>query len=104
MIRADAGGRGGSTRSPPTSAPRWPAWSSAPAPSWLARGRSMADETEDGLRFMHLMTSQVRSDVAEGRATLYALLEELAERGVIDLAALEERRERARVLEEERNQ
>jgi hypothetical protein len=64
----------------------------------------MADDIEEGLRFTHLMTSAVRADLAENRATLYALLEELSERGAIDLASLEERRERARVLEEERNQ
>ena len=64
----------------------------------------MGADEEDGLRFLHMVTMQARGDLQEGRATLYALLEELAEAGVVDLAKLEARRETARVLENERGE
>jgi Fe-S-cluster containining protein len=60
------------------------------------------DDVESGLRFLHMVSMQGRADLQENRATLYALLEELVEAGVLDLAKLESRREVARVLENER--
>jgi Fe-S-cluster containining protein len=63
----------------------------------------MADDAlKKGLVFTHHLGMQNRTDLSEARATLYALVEELAERGVIDLIALEARREVARLLEIER--
>jgi Fe-S-cluster containining protein len=62
----------------------------------------MADreELEQGLRFLHGMATQLQDDMRESRAMLYALLEVLGKQ--IDLAAFEEARGRARVLEKER--
>jgi Fe-S-cluster containining protein len=61
---------------------------------------SEREELEKGLRFLHGMATQLQSDMLESRAMLYALVEVLGKQ--IDLAAFEEARGRARVLERER--
>jgi Fe-S-cluster containining protein len=62
-----------------------------------------APETiEAAMRFLHAMGMQTKNDVHENAATLYALLEELIARGVVDMRTYEERRARARGREEER--
>lgn len=60
------------------------------------------DPLKEALIFHHHVEMQTRVDLVEARATLYALIEELAERGGVDLASLEARREVARALERER--
>jgi Fe-S-cluster containining protein len=62
------------------------------------------DALKDGLIFNHHLGMQNRADLDETRATVYALLEELSDRGFIDLASLEARREVARALESERSE
>ena len=59
-------------------------------------------ELEAGLRFDHLIGMQNKLDVQEASATVYALMEELVARGLVDLRALEERRQRLREREAER--
>jgi len=64
------------------------------------------DETktdlQQGMRFLHLMEMQTKADVHETAATVYALMEELIARGVVDLRTFEERRQRTRSREAER--
>jgi Fe-S-cluster containining protein len=60
------------------------------------------DELQRALRFIHMLEAQGQADLRENNALLYALVEELVARGNIDLHALEERRERTRVRENER--
>ena len=55
-----------------------------------------------GLRFMHTMAMQSRSEILETTAGLYALIEELVGRGLVDLRTLEERRNRQKAREAER--
>jgi Fe-S-cluster containining protein len=55
-----------------------------------------------GLRFVHTMAMQSKNELLETTAGLYALIEELVARGVIDLHTLEERRNRSKAREAER--
>ena len=59
-------------------------------------------DLNNSLRFVHTMAMQSKSDLVESTASLYALIEELVARGVIDLHTLEERRTRAKSREGER--
>jgi Fe-S-cluster containining protein len=59
-------------------------------------------DLEGALRFDHLLGMQTKFDVQETSATVYALMEELVARGVLDLRAFEARRERMRAREAER--
>jgi len=61
-----------------------------------------AKDLELGLQFIHTMEMQTKSDVHETSATLWALLEELVSRGIVDLRTFEERRQRTRGRESER--
>jgi Fe-S-cluster containining protein len=63
---------------------------------------SKRSDLDDGLRFLHLMGMQTKQEVADVAATLYAAVEELVARGVVDLRALEARRERKKAEEGER--
>jgi Fe-S-cluster containining protein len=62
----------------------------------------MRQDLNAGLRFMHVMEMQSKNELYETSAALYALLEELVARGVVDLRSLEERRARVKVREAER--
>ncbi len=46
-------------------------------------------ELEAALRFDHLLGMQTKLDVQEASATVFALLEELVARGLVDLRAVE---------------
>jgi Fe-S-cluster containining protein len=59
-------------------------------------------DLNNSLRFVHTMAMQGKSDLVEANASLYALIEELVARGVIDLHTLEERRNRTKAREAER--
>ncbi len=59
-------------------------------------------ELEAALRFDHLLGMQTKLDVQEASATVFALLEELVARGLVDLRAVDERRQRLREREAER--
>src|SRR5262245_21405705 len=60
------------------------------------------NDLEEGLRFVHVMGMQTKSDVLDATTEVYALAEELIARGVLDLRALEERRARVRERENQR--
>lgn len=62
----------------------------------------MRQDLDSGLRFVHLMSMQSKSDIYETSAALWALLEELVAKGVIDLRSLEERKTRTKAREAER--
>ncbi len=68
----------------------------------MSDDRPIRPDLDDGLRFLHLMGMQTKHDTAETSATVWALVEELAGRGLVDLRALEERRERTKANEAER--
>ena len=55
-----------------------------------------------GLRFMHHMEMQSKNEIYETSSAVYALIEELIARGVVDLRSLEERRTRVKAREAER--
>src|SRR5262245_36584579 len=59
-------------------------------------------DLNNSMRFVHTMAMQSKNDLVENTASLYALIEELVARGVIDLHTLEERRNRAKAREGER--
>jgi Fe-S-cluster containining protein len=59
-------------------------------------------DLNNSLRFVHTMAMQSKSDLVEAQASLYALIEELVARGVVDLHTLEERRTRSKAREAER--
>lgn len=61
-----------------------------------------AREVERALRFIHALEMRTDVQTHETSATLYALIEELVGRGLIDLRSLEARRERTRIREAER--
>lgn len=65
-------------------------------------GTPPRDEIERALRFVHTVEMQTDAQVHETSATVYALIEELVARGMVDLRSLETRRERTRVREAER--
>ena len=52
---------------------------------------ALREDLDDGLRFTHLMGDVTRREVYQTAVTVFALLEELMERGEIDSAAHEER-------------
>jgi hypothetical protein len=60
------------------------------------------NDLDDGLRFVHVLGMQVKHDLFEASTQLTALVEELAAKGKIDLAALEARRQRIKAREAER--
>jgi Fe-S-cluster containining protein len=62
----------------------------------------MSKDLDDGLKFVHTMEMQTKADVHETAATVYALLEELIARGLVDLRTFDERRQRTRTREAER--
>ncbi len=66
--------------------------------------RDTARDLEKGVRFLHILGMQTRLDLADSSVRLEALLEELVARGVVDLRAMDERRERIRAREAERAQ
>ncbi len=55
-----------------------------------------------GLRFLHTMSMQTKNEVVEANAQLSALVEELVSHSLIDLRALEQRRNKSRTREAER--
>lgn len=59
-------------------------------------------DVDDGLRFVHLMAMQTKHDVGALASRLFALLEELASHGQLDLARFDARRERLQQAEDER--
>lgn len=59
-------------------------------------------DLDAGLRFDHLLAMETKLDVQEASTAIYALMEELVARGLVDLRALEERRQRLRQREAER--
>jgi Fe-S-cluster containining protein len=62
----------------------------------------LREDLDRGLRFLHTMEMQTKSEVFETTSGLYALTEELVARGLIDLRTLEERRLRTKAREAER--
>ncbi len=61
-----------------------------------------SDDLDQGLQFVHTMGMQTKAEAHDNAATIYALIEELLARGLVDLRSLEERRERTRAREGER--
>jgi Fe-S-cluster containining protein len=59
-------------------------------------------DVNDSLKFVHTMAMQSKSDLVEAQASLYALVEELVARGVVDVHSLEERRTRSKAREAQR--
>ena len=59
-------------------------------------------DLDDGLRFAHLMAMQTKRDVGALAARLFALLEELVERGQLDAASFDARRTRLQAAEDQR--
>jgi Fe-S-cluster containining protein len=55
-----------------------------------------------GLQFVHLLAMQNRFDTVQALGAVFALIEELAAKGMLDLRSLDERRQRATVREAER--
>jgi hypothetical protein len=64
-----------------------------------ADGAPLRHDMDDGLRFLHIMGMQVKTDLFEAQSKLYALVEELVAQGKIDLMSYEERRGRIRERE-----
>ena len=59
-------------------------------------------DVDDGLRFTHVLGMQVKQDLFEANARLYALMEELVSQGFIDADSFEKRRDRIREREQQR--
>jgi Fe-S-cluster containining protein len=59
----------------------------------------LRDDMDDGLRFLHTMSMQMKHDLYEAQAKLFALVEELVSQDKIDLMSYEDRRQRIRERE-----
>jgi len=63
---------------------------------------TLRHDLDDALRFVNTMSMQTKRDVGELAARMFALLEELAAHGQLDLVSFDERRARMQRTEEER--